>query len=127
MRMLIGGILALLVVPAGAAAQATPAAPVRQQPAAAAVRPGMSDAQVRAAWGEPTGTRARGSYTYLFYRRECQPGCGEPDLVMLERGQVVDAVTRTPARRYDGVSSSPATRAPGYTGAATTPTSRATP
>ena len=108
-----------LLTPAHAAAQSSPA--TTAAPNATTVRPGMSDAQVRAAWGEPTGTRARGAYTYLFYRRACQPGCGDPDLVMLERGQVVDAITRTPARRYDGVSSSPETRAPGYTGAAATP------
>ena len=119
---MIGRLAAVLVLalPAPAAAQVAP-------PASPAVRPGMSDSLVRAAWGAPTGTRVRGAYTYLFYRRDCQPGCGAPDLVILERGQVVDAITRTPSRRYDGVSSSPDTRAPGFTAAAATPMLKATP
>jgi hypothetical protein len=116
-----------ILAPVRAAAQASPAAGAAAPVATTTVRPGMSDAQVRAAWGEPTGIRTRGAYTYLFYRRACQPACGDPDLVMLERGQVVDAITRTPARRYDGVSSSPETRAPGYTGAAATPKPGTTP
>jgi hypothetical protein len=99
----------------------------RAQSGSAIVRPGMTDAQVRAAWGAPAGTRTRGAYTYLFFRRDCQPGCGDPDLVMLERGQVVDAITRSPSRPYDGVSSSPATRPPGFTGHVATPSPKVTP
>jgi hypothetical protein len=109
--------LLLAVVPATARAQGD----------STVVRPGMTDAQVRAAWGAPTGTRTHGAYTYLFFRRDCQPGCGDPDLVMLERGQVVDAITRSPSRPYDGVSSSPATRPPGFTGHVATPTLKVTP
>ncbi len=77
-----------------------------------AVRPGMTAAQVRAAWGEPSGTRVHGDYTYLYFANGCQPRCGIQDVVMLERGQVVDAIVRDPHHRYAGVSSSPATRKP---------------
>lgn len=106
-------------------AQTPPApAPVRPPPPAktlvpqgtdSTVRPGMTEAQVRAAWGAPSGTRARGDFTYLFFANGCQPACGVQDVVILERGQVVDAVARGKGHRYDGVSSSPAGRAPSPT------------
>lgn len=83
-----------------------------------AVRPGMRQADVIAAWGQPSGTRARGDFTYLFYANQCRPACGTQDVVILERGQVVDAIARAANHRYDGVSSSPAGRAPGFTPAA---------
>ena len=87
-----------------------------QAPAQAAtdstVRPGMSAAEVRGAWGAPSGARTRGAYTYLFFANRCQPGCGIQDIVILEGGQVVDAIARAPEHRYAGVSSSPPGRAP---------------
>ena len=90
-------------------------APARPSPSDSTVRPGMTAAQVRAAWGAPSGTRVRGDYTYLFFANGCEPGCGMQDVVILERGQVVDAVARARGHRYDGVSSSPAGRAPSPT------------
>jgi hypothetical protein len=83
----------------------------------------MTEAQVQAAWGAPSGSRVRGDHKYLFFANGCQPACGIQDVVILERGQVVDAIVRDPRHRYDGVSSSP----PGRTPAATvsTPTGSA--
>jgi hypothetical protein len=103
-----GGLAAQQPAPAVAA----PAAPLA---ADSTVRPGMNAAQVRAAWGAPSGTRTRGDYTYMFYANDCQPACGIQDVVILERGQVVDAVARGRGHRYDGVSSSPAGRTPSPT------------
>ena len=80
-----------------------------------AVRPGMTAAQVTAAWGTPAGTRTHGEFTYLYFANHCQPACGVQDVVMLERGQVVDAIVRDPRHRYAGVSSSPADRTPAPT------------
>ena len=89
--------------------------PLPKAAADSTVRPGMTESEVRAAWGAPSGTRARGDYTYLFFANGCQPACGVQDVVILERGQVVDAVARGKRHRYDGVSSSPAGRAPSPT------------
>lgn len=105
-------VAALALVSAAALGAQTPARPV---PSDSTVRPGMTQAQVRSAWGAPSGTRARGDYTYLFFANGCQPACGVQDVVILERGQVVDAVARGRGHRYDGVSSSPAGRAPSPT------------
>lgn len=79
------------------------------------VRPGMREAQVLAAWGSPSGSRVRGGYKYLFFANGCQPACGIQDVIILERGQVIDAIARDPRHRYDGVSSSPAGRTPSRT------------
>jgi hypothetical protein len=94
-----------------AAAQAASPAGVN----VATIRPGMTDAEVRAAWGKPVTERSRGAYTYLFYENGCLRTCGTYDVVILEGGQVVDAIVRGSGHRYDGVSSSPPDRAPGYT------------
>ena len=72
----------------------------------ATVRPGMSEAEVVAAWGEPLARRTKGSFTYLHF---------QTDVVILEGGQVVDAIARSKNHRYDGVSSSPTDRAPEFT------------
>ena len=79
------------------------------------IRPGMSEAEVRSAWGEPVTSRKAGDYHYLFYENGCLRACGTYDVVILQGGQVVDAITRGKDHRYDGVSSSPADRAPHYT------------
>ena len=106
-----------------------PAPPLAATPAVAAtpdsgtVRPGMTEAQVQAAWGASSGSRVRGDYKYLFFANGCQPACGIQDVVILERGQVVDAIVRDPRHRYDGVSSSP----PGRTPAATVSTPTGSP
>ena len=110
------------VAPAGLTGQTpqrpTPAASPAPAVAAAdsgVVRPGMSEAAVQAAWGAPSGSRVRGDYKYLFFANGCQPACGIQDVVILERGQVVDAIARDPRHRYAGVSSSPAGRTPSAT------------
>ena len=82
-----------------------------------------ADHLVQAAWGAPSGSRVRGDYKYLFFANGCQPACGIQDVVILERGQVVDAIVRDPRHRYDGVSSSP----PGRTPAATVSTPTGSP
>ncbi len=79
------------------------------------IRPGMTEADVRAAWGAPVTSRKAGDYTYLFYENGCLRTCGTYDLVILQGGQVVDAVVRGKDHHYDGVSSSPADRKPHYT------------
>lgn len=112
-------LIALGLITAGSVRAQTPApaakTPRPHAPADSTVRPGMTEAQVRTAWGAPSGTRARGDYTYLFFANGCQPACGVQDVVILERGQVVDAVARGKGHRYDGVSSSPPGRAPSPT------------
>ncbi len=79
------------------------------------IRPGMTEADVRAAWGAPVTSRKAGEFTYLFYENGCLRTCGTYDLVILQGGQVVDAVVRGKNHAYDGVSSSPADRKPHYT------------
>ena len=103
--------LALTLALALAAALAAPA--TAQEPAT--VRPGMSEADVIASWGEPLARRSRGVFTYLHFQTDCLKECGTYDVVILENGQVVDAIARSRNHRYDGVSSSPADRAPGFT------------
>lgn len=79
------------------------------------IRPGMTEAEVRATWGTPVTSRKVGEYAYLFYENGCLRACGTYDLVILQGGQVVDAIVRGKDHRYDGVSSSPADRKPAYT------------
>ncbi len=76
------------------------------------IKPGMTEADVRAAWGKPVTTRAHAGFSYLFYENGCLKTCGTYDLVILQGGQVVDAIARAKDHAYDGVSSSPADRAP---------------
>ena len=94
---------------------ATATAAATAAPDTGTVRPGMREAQVVAAWGAPSGSRTRGDYKYLFFANGCQPACGIQDIVILERGQVIDAIARDPRHHYDGVSSSPAGRTPAPT------------
>ncbi len=79
------------------------------------IRPGMTEAEVLAAWGEPLARRPKGAFTYLHFQTDCLKECGTYDVVILEGGQVVDAIARSKDHRYDGVSSSPSDRAPEYT------------
>jgi hypothetical protein len=79
------------------------------------IKPGMSEAEVVAAWGEPLARRTRGPFTYLHFQTDCLKECGTYDIVILEGGQVVDAIARSKNHRYDGVSSSPTNRAPEFT------------
>lgn len=96
------------------AATAIPAA-ARAQDTSLAVRPGMSEADVRARWGEPLAVRRIGEWTYLFYENGMERELGHHDVVFLQGGQVVDVIIRSPGRMYLGQSSSPPDRAPEFT------------
>jgi hypothetical protein len=79
------------------------------------IKPGMTEAEVRAIWGATLTARKIGNMTYLYYRNGCLKRCGTYDVVFLEDGQVVDAIVRDKERRYDGISSSPVDRKPAAT------------
>jgi hypothetical protein len=106
--------IGLLGISAFAALMLSASLPVRlsAQAEPQTIRPGMTEAEVRAAWGEPLTARKTGPMTYLYYRNDCHKRCGTHDVVFLEGGQVIDAIVRDSRRRYDGVSSSPAERKP---------------
>ena len=87
----------LAAVSARAAAQSRPAT----------IAPGMSQAQVVAALGQPATARTASEFTYLFYHNDCGKRCGMNDLVVIRGDSVVDAIFRSPARHYSGTSSSP--------------------
>ena len=74
----------------------------------ATISPGMSRAKVVSALGAPSTERTVSEFRYLFYRNDCGARCGMNDLVILRNDSVVDAIFRSPARRYTGTSSSPA-------------------
>lgn len=76
------------------------------------VSPGMSRAQVVERLGTPLTSRTSGSSSFLFYQNGCERRCGMHDVVVLENDQVVDAIFRSAARVYTGVSSSPAAESP---------------
>lgn len=90
-------VLALLCAPAACLSQAKEKT----------ISPGMSEAQVTQALGNPATRRAVGERTYLFYANSCGRSCGMNDLVVLARDSVVDAILRSPDRHYTGTSSSP--------------------
>jgi hypothetical protein len=94
--MYLGVIAASLVLASAASAQD-----------AQTIQPGMSEDEVRAEFGNPDGTRTRGSFTFYFYVNGCEETCGWPDVVFFQTGQVVDAILRAPWRDYGGASSSP--------------------
>ena len=71
------------------------------------IDPGMPKAQVVARLGTPAVERTTGDATFLFYKNECHRTCGMNDIVVLDKGVVVDAVFRSAKRRYSGTSSSP--------------------
>ena len=75
--------------------------------AQAVIDPGMPKPQVIARLGKPAVERSAGDATYLFYANGCARTCGMNDLVLLDKGVVVDAVFRSAKRRYSGASSSP--------------------
>lgn len=75
--------------------------------AQAVVDPGLSKARVVERLGAPAFERAAGSAAFLFYQNGCERTCGMHDVVVLEKGAVVDAIFRSSKRRYSGVSSSP--------------------
>lgn len=69
---------------------------------ASVIRAGMTEAEVRAAFGAPAVVRHSGSRSYLFYTNGCPVRCGSDDVVFLENGRVAMAVLRSPARRISG-------------------------
>ncbi len=71
------------------------------------IRPGMTEQDVIAAFGEPQGKSSYGNFIFYFYDNGCEKECGFPDTVFFENGEVVDAVLRAPWRDYAGESSSP--------------------
>ena len=86
--------------------------PLGAQSTAKVVSPGMSRAKVVAALGAPATERTVAEFTYLFYLNSCGKRCGMNDLVVLRGDSVVDAIFRSPTRRYTGTSSSPAPISP---------------
>lgn len=76
------------------------------------IKPGMTQAEVRTAWGAPFTVRTRGAHTFLYFTNDCLKRCGTYDIVFLEGGQVIDAIVRDKGRRYDGIASSPIDRKP---------------
>lgn len=76
------------------------------------VAPGMTERDIYALWGAPAAVRRAGEHTYLYFRNGCEKTCGTMDLVILQNGQVIDAVVRWPGHGYSGESSSPPGRVP---------------
>jgi hypothetical protein len=106
-------------------APATPAPPVERAPVSRPVRdepynspdtgtvaPGMGESDVVALWGPPSAIRHVRDFTYLHYPNGCELTCGTTDIVILQNGQVVDAVVRWAGHGYSGQSSSPPGRTP---------------
>lgn len=81
------------------------------------VDPGMTRDQVVAVWGAPFVERSYDNWVYIHFRNGCEVSCGTNDIVLLQDGQVVDAIVRGPGHTYSGVSSSP----PGRTAERTMP------
>jgi hypothetical protein len=72
----------------------------------------MGEDDVIALWGPPAARRQAGTFTYLHYPNGCELSCGTTDIVILQDGQVVDAVVRWAGHGYSGQSSSPPGRTP---------------
>ncbi|MGH7568639.1 MAG: hypothetical protein ACREL9_06670 [Gemmatimonadales bacterium] len=79
------------------------------------VDPGMAERDVYSLWGPPAAVRRAGEFTYLYFKNGCEYSCGTMDLVILQNGQVVDAIVRWPGHGYSGLSSSPPGTIPGPT------------
>ena len=79
------------------------------------IRPGMTTDEVIGVWGAPVTDRTIGNWTFLYFRNGCEWACGTFDIVMLEGGQVVDAIVRGVGHTYAGVSSSPPDRVGEFT------------
>jgi hypothetical protein len=86
--------------------------PLGAQTTSKVVSPGMSRAKVVEALGKPATERTVAEFTYLFYLNSCGKQCGMNDLVVLRGDSVVDAIFRSPTRKYTGTSSSPAPISP---------------
>ena len=79
------------------------------------IRPGMTADEVIGVWGTPVADRTVTNWTFLYFRNGCEQACGTFDIVMLEGGQVVDAIVRGVGHTYAGVSSSPPDRVAEFT------------
>ena len=79
------------------------------------ISPGMTADEVIGVWGTPVADRTVASWTFLYFRNGCEQACGTFDIVMLEGGQVVDAIVRGVGHTYAGVSSSPPDRVAEFT------------
>lgn len=101
MRTITSVALLIATVSAVAAAQA-------RGPAATTIDSGMTRAQVIEKLGKPLSEHSTGKWTYLYYRNGQEKQFGMSDLVTLDGEKVVDAIFRSPQRRYSGTSSSPA-------------------
>jgi outer membrane protein assembly factor BamE (lipoprotein component of BamABCDE complex) len=96
MRMKIRLVALLLAAAAGSAS------------AQSSIDPGMTKDQVVEKLGKPASEHSTGTSTYLYYVNGQEKKVGMSDMVVLENGKVVDAVFRSPSRKYSGKSSSPA-------------------
>lgn len=88
------------------------AAPLAAQGDGGTLRPGMTEADVRARWGDPVAIRRANDWTFLYYRNGAEGSVGWTDVVFLQNGQVVDAIVRGAGRTYQGLSSAPPGRIP---------------
>ena len=107
MRILIAAALVAVAASPLAAQKAKPAAPAAAPATLATIEPGMTRTQVVERLGQPLSSRSFESFTYMLYKNGCEKKCGMNDLVVLDSGKVVDAVFRSPSRKYTGASSSP--------------------
>ena len=105
----------LMLALAIGAALAGHAVPAAAQDSSAMIRPGMSEADVRARWGEPLAVRRANDWTFLFYGNGNEHHVGWLDTVFLQGGQVVDCIARGAGHAYSGQSSSPGNRTPART------------
>lgn len=104
--------LAFGAVPRRAAAQDTTTAAAPPPAASSAISPGMTEADVRARWGNPVAVRTSGEWKFLYYRNEMERAVGWWDTVFLQNGQVVDCIARGAGHAYTGQSSAPPDRLP---------------
>ncbi|MFI5235876.1 MAG: hypothetical protein ACHQXA_09210 [Gemmatimonadales bacterium] len=106
-----------VITPVDTATPPAVAAPAAAAPAdsIATIKPGMTLAEVEAAWGRASTKHVVGGHMFLYYTNDCAKSCGTLDVVILENGRVTDAIVRASYHRYDGVSSSPAGRKPSFT------------
>jgi hypothetical protein len=72
----------------------------------------MTERDIYSRWGPPMEVRNLGAFTYIYYPNGCERTCGTADVVILQNGQVVDAIVRWPGHVYSGESSSPPGKTP---------------
>ena len=111
----IAAAIVVLMAPRVATAQTKPVS----------IDPGMTKEQVLARLGNPSEESHSGSFTYLLYNSDCGAKCRQDDLVVLERGEVTDAVFQSGKRTYTGQSEEPPALQPAVQRAS--PTARVVP